>query len=165
MLPKPILPILEKAKEFLDYDLETGAFTWKKAPPRKPSLLDKVAGRCRNGYRAIKINQEIYLGHRLAWAWVHGEEPPAVVDHVNRDKTDNRIENLRDGTDGVNELNARPDYDSPFRVSGVRSTSKPGKFQAYMNRLGRFTALYHGPDFFEAVCARKSAECRRWAAV
>jgi hypothetical protein len=158
MSPKPILPILDRAKEMLDYDPETGVFTWRK-PHRRPHLAGKEAGgSCSQGYRRIKIDGTLYSGHRLAWAWFHNEEPPVEVDHINQDKSDNRIENLRNGEGSVNLIN-RP----------IRPNNTTGVAGVKLNRDGVYVAQFHSgylnssKDFFEAVCARKSAENQFWS--
>jgi hypothetical protein len=162
MSPKPILPILEQAKELLDYNPDTGVFTWKVAPPRKPSFVGKEAGTNQHGYRAIKIAQESVLAHRLAWAWVHGEEPPAVLDHINRDKSDNRTENLRDGGESVNHVN-RP-VANKTGVAGVVLQDHRAQQPYYSVWFKRDNILPYTKDFFEAVCARKVAENQFWSA-
>ena len=159
MLPKPILPILEKAKELLDYDPETGVFTWKIAPLSKPSIIGNAAGTPRLGYSVITIDRTGYRAHRLAWAWVHGEEPPAVIDHVDGKKDNNAISNLRDGAGGVNAMN-RPVHRAKNLVGVCFQEERKRFLVSFRNK-----AIYVGRDFFEAVCARKSAECKFWAAV
>lgn len=161
MSPKPILPILDTAKEMLDYDPATGVFTWKVAPPRKPSFVGKEAGAVAHGYRRIKIGQEAVFAHRLAWAWVNGGEPPAVIDHINRDKLDNRVDNLRDGGESVNQVN-RPVSNSTG-VPGVVLQDKKAQQPYYSVWFKSDNILSYTKDFFEAVCARKSAENQFWA--
>ena len=151
MSPKPILPILDLAKEKLDYDPETGVFTWKGGA--------EARGKCSQGYRRMKIAGKLYTGHRLAWAWVHGEEPPAEIDHINQDKADNRIENLRDGANSVNFINRPLRPDNTTGVAGVQldDGTYVSKFQSRVIKRTK--------DFFEAVCSRKSAENQFWATV
>jgi hypothetical protein len=147
---------LKLAKELLDYDPATGVFTWKQAPQFKPQLLGKVAGSLSRGYRYIKVGQERFSAHRLAYEWVHGELP-AEIDHIDGDKDNNAIENLRDGTKGVNTMN-RGMHRSGELV-GVNYYK--GLWAARIGKAGEF--LYVGKDLFEAVCARKSAENQFWA--
>jgi hypothetical protein len=85
----------EELKEQLDYNPETGIFTWKKLPEKRPN--NGIAGSLDNrGYTYIRINKKLYLAHRLAWLYVYGEWPQNNIDHINGIKYDNRIENLRD---------------------------------------------------------------------
>ena len=161
MSPKPILPILDRAKEMLDYDPETGVFTWKKAHKTRTRLIGRVAGAMLNGYRVISLGRSNVYAHRLAWAWVHGEEPPVEVDHINRDRLDNRIDNLRNGDKGINQSNMPI---SKRNKSGVIGVCFDKARPAWLANL-KGKSIYIGADFFEAVCARKSAENQFWSAV
>jgi hypothetical protein len=148
----------------IDYNPNTGDMVWKKSgrgrfKRKGVSCSNKPVA---NGYIHICVNNKQWLAHRLAWVLHYGEEPPRVIDHINRDKTDNRIANLRDGTNGVNEMNTKIPKNSPFKIIGVRRASKKGNYQAYIAKRGAFKSFYHGPDFFEACCARKSYDAKYW---
>ena len=85
---------IDRLKEVLSYNTETGQFTW---------LSDRAAVKCgtlagslnQYGYLTIGIDRRSYLAHRLAWFYVTGEFPSSQIDHKNRIKLDNRFENLR----------------------------------------------------------------------
>lgn len=59
------------------------------------------------GYRVIRIDKRLYTAHRLAWLYVHGSWPSGVIDHINGDRGDNRIENLRDIPKAQNHQNLK----------------------------------------------------------
>jgi hypothetical protein len=93
-----------RLRELLSYDPETGAFTWLVSLGRRVRVGD-VAGTFNGRYWAITVNKRIYMAHRLAWLYVYGSFPKYELDHINGDKIDNRIVNLRDVTGQVNRQN------------------------------------------------------------
>jgi len=107
----------------LDYNLETGVFTWRNdAGHRKAG---KMAGaKDVHGYTIITINEKAYKAHRLAWLYCHGGWPEHSIDHINGVKDDNRIANLRDVEHPLNLLNVR----RPYRTnsSGFLGVSRNG---------------------------------------
>jgi hypothetical protein len=83
------LPPIELIRQLLDYDPLTGVFVWKHSGTEAGSIDDKE-------YSRICISNQLYTTSRLAWAHFHGEDPyPMEIDHINRIRWDNRIENLR----------------------------------------------------------------------
>lgn len=78
----------------LHYDPATGLFVWCKSRSHR---VGKPAGwKKRDGYIYIRLDGRLWSAHRLAWLHHYGEHPRNTIDHINRDKTDNRIANLRD---------------------------------------------------------------------
>lgn len=107
---------LARLKELLQYDPETGVFTWK----RRRGAKRATAG-CYNrlGYRLIGVDYDLHMAHRLAWLYVHGEWPPSHIDHINGDPSDNRIANLRLATQSQNGANARLRSDNTSGYKGA----------------------------------------------
>ena len=97
-------PIL--ARKELEYDPKTGVFRNRFATRRRPvgvAYNPKYEG----DYVTVPIDGVRYPAHRVAWVYVHGTQPKDIIDHKNRNKSDNRISNLRDVTYSVNNRNRR----------------------------------------------------------
>lgn len=85
----------DRLRQLLHYNPRTGRFTWIFA--RRNVRVGNEAGHADpRGYRYISIDNRQYCGHRLAWLYMTGEWPTAIVDHLNGRKGDNRWNNLRD---------------------------------------------------------------------
>jgi hypothetical protein len=96
----------ERLIALLRYEPSTGNFYWIKTGTRVKA--GQIAGTTGNhGYRAIKIDGSMYLSHRLAWLYVHGDMPKHGIDHINRIGVDNRLCNLREATASQNMVNRR----------------------------------------------------------
>ena len=94
-----------RLKELLTYDPDTGVFTYNTGTGR--CRAGTVAGTATaRGYRQICIDYRVHLAHRLAFVYMLGAAP-AVVDHVNGEKCDNRWANLRAATISSNAQNQR----------------------------------------------------------
>lgn len=141
--PAPILPVLNLVKQSLLYFPESGEFHWRVTTGR--SVAGTIAGSIYGtGHRIIKVNQCRYLAHRLAWAIVHEEEPPPLIDHRNGDPSDNRIANLREATRAQNAMNSKLYRNSKSGIKGVSwdKVSRKWAVSIYANgkgiNLGRF---------------------------
>ena len=98
------LPSLERLHELLSYDPVTGEVVWK-VKRRRVNAGDRIPPRSYT-YRQVGVDGGLYQLHRLAYALYHGVDPyPYLVDHINRDRTDNRIVNLRIATHSLNNTN------------------------------------------------------------
>jgi hypothetical protein len=106
---------LETIKDALSYDASTGEFIW--IFNRRRGLSGVRAG-CvgTGGYCQIRYRGKEYKAHRLAWFFIYGELPSIGIDHIDRDKTNNRISNLRLATTAENGQN----------ISAIYSSNKSG---------------------------------------
>lgn len=88
------------------YEPETGVFTW--AVSGRGIRQGAVAGTVSvDGYRVIRLGFKPYRAHRLAWFLVHGEWPSSEIDHINCNRLDNRLSNLRVVSRAENAQNRR----------------------------------------------------------
>lgn len=79
----------------------------------------------KNGYALIYVNGKTYRYHRIIFMWHHGNMPK-YIDHINRIRWDNRIENLREATPSLNRLNQDR---KPGRSGYVGVTFKPAPWK------------------------------------
>lgn len=111
----------DQLRDALNYAPETGVFTWR-IRPSKAVLPGTVAG-CvekRIGYVTIGIAGKVYKAHRLAWLYTHGVWPSGLIDHINGQKADNRIANLRDvKADGNSQNVKKPNRRNKSGFMGV----------------------------------------------
>lgn len=95
----------EELKRLLDYNPETGVFTRLVGITYNSPLGSEAGSIAIIGYRYICLLGSKYLAHRLAWFYVHGVWPNGEIDHINGDRADNRIGNLRVVTHAENQHN------------------------------------------------------------
>ena len=104
----------------LDYDTATGVFVWKNPSKYQPKQKGCVAGRIDSGgYRQIAIDNRRYNAGRLAWFYVHGVWPAELIDHINGNRDDNRLENLRECRNADNAKNRKKRRDNSLGFKGV----------------------------------------------
>jgi len=118
-------------KELLWYDAQTGVFRWRRE--RKYGLIKPwtVAGWIDGGYTRIQIGQKCHLAHRLAWLYEFGVWPSKDIDHINGNRDDNRLCNLRDVPRKINAQNRKAaSSNNSSGFLGVSKHVRTGKFTA-----------------------------------
>lgn len=116
------------AKKFLEYDKDTGTLTWVYNTHKR--FIGKEAGCIKpSGYRTLHIFKTVIEAHRIIWLIEYGYLPECEIDHINGNKSDNRLSNLRMADQQKNQQNRGVRVDSEPGVKGVRL--KPsGKYEA-----------------------------------
>jgi hypothetical protein len=146
-------------KEWLRYDPVSGVFTWFKSGARGRRRIGTVAGSVNNtGYIRIKVQLKRHSAHRLAYLYMYGAFPHQEVDHINGVKHDNRWCNLRRVSHQENSKNRPLASNNASGVSGVRWKKDRNSWGARIYVGGKEINLGCTKDWFEAVCAKKSAE-------
>ena len=152
----------EEVRRLLDYNPETGELRWRAAKGRRN--MCRAVGATSRGYLVIRINRKLYSNHRLIWLWVYGYFPENQIDHINRIRSDNRIENLREVTQTCNNRNCGMSSNNKSGVTGVFWDEKNGKWLSNIRLADKTKYLAYCSDFTEAVAHRLAAEqCLDWA--
>jgi hypothetical protein len=133
-------PSFSEVEKVLRYDSTSGKFFWK--VQRGRCRAGEEAGTPSHGYSKIKVLNTLHYAHRLAWLLHYGEWPRFEIDHINMDRGDNRISNLREATHSQNQMN-RKARGGAVGLKGVRV--KDGKYFSVINVNGRPTYLGQRP--------------------
>lgn len=163
---------VETVRQLLDYDPETGVITWRYRPARffkcsrhfnswNARFAGNTAFTARNGdgYLSGCVLNYSVKAHRVAWAIAHGEWPDHV-DHINGDRSDNRIENLRHVNNQENCRNQSIPRSNTSGVIGVSFHRPTNKWTAAIKVNRKSIHLGRFDDFDDAVAARKLGEAR-----
>ena len=137
-MPKQSLPSQDYLLQRLCYDMQTGVLTWKRSPKLSNAINAKIANKpalsclSASGYLRGRIDQKCVQAHRVIWKMVHGTEPEEI-DHINGDRSDNRIENLQASNRLKNSKNMRRRSDNSSGVTGVWWHKAKKKWAASIN--------------------------------
>ena len=147
----------KELKRLFSYDGVTGLFTrlvTVKVNAKKGSIAGVINGQ---RYSELCISGVKYQSHRMAWLYTYGSNPSGQIDHINRNRSDNRIINLRDVTSQQNSRNRTPSINK-FGVIGLSWCRKSNKFYSRItvDRKTKYLGCY--ASMLDAICARKSAE-------
>ena len=175
-MAKHPLPDIADLRNCLDYQPETGGLIWRPRPATDfaPTARESTEMRCRqwntrcankrafstsgkNGYLFGTFRGRPLTAHRVAWAITHGYWP-TIVDHINGDRHDNRISNLREVDDTASNRNLRLQKRNISGVHGVQWDAGTQRWVARIGRNGKAVRLGAFVDLEDAKAARRNAE-------
>lgn len=138
----PQLPLTaERLRELLDYDPDTGVFTWLICANNNGAIAGSRAGALHSeGYFYIGIGGKRYFAHRLAWLYMTGKWPEHDIDHRDGNRSRNVYSNLRSVTRSVNLQNQRQGR-SNNSTGRLGVTRKDGGFAAQISVNGKHVSL------------------------
>ena len=141
--------------ELFTYDRETGELSWKmsKGTAKKGDVVGCDNGR---GYLRASINSKLYLVHRLVFL-MHKGYLPVVLDHIDGNSRNNRIENLRPASKSQNQHNRKTGKNNTSGFKGVSYNKKTANFRARISHLNKSIFLGHYKTPEEADVAVRAA--------
>jgi hypothetical protein len=144
-----------------EYDKETGNLIWKIKPSSRGHHVKAgdIAGTLKShGYLCVGINYNSYRAHRLIFL-MHKGYLPKTIDHINGDKLDNRIENLRAATVGQNQHNRKTNANNTSGYKGVSWNKALKKWTARITLERKIIHLGYFANVEEAAeVVRKARE-------
>lgn len=148
----------------LSYDPETGEFTWLvSASPRVRAGGPAGYLRKRDGYIVVRVHGHGYSAHRLAWFYMYGAWPRSI-DHIDRNRANNALKNLREATVSQNAMNTAFRNMNGSGYRGVTWNKGSGKWQAQSRLNGRnhylgvFDTAEKASEAYEAFCKKHHGE-------
>lgn len=153
--PRGHVPSKEELDELFVY--KDGKLFWRHGLDNQVNAGDEAGGVNSCGYVSVSIKDRKYPVHRLIWV-MHGNKPVEFIDHINRDRSDNRIENLRAATNAENTRNAGIRKDNTSGIKGVSWRRQNKKWSGKVAFQGK---QYHA-GYFETKeeCAEAVKELR-----
>jgi hypothetical protein len=172
---KKNLPSLDVLNKLFQYERETGKLYWKIRTPdmfenrkRNPDWLCKIwnsnfAGKEANnphdfGYVYVSFNGKKYFAHKIIMYFEHGIDTEDEIDHINGNKSDNRLCNLRFATKSQNSMNTSNRKNNKSGVKGVHFNTHHKIWDCRIMVNKKVIHLGYYKNFNDAVQARKSAE-------
>jgi len=168
---------IEYIKECFDYNPITGKFKWKNRGLEHFKRLcayktfnnnfanrEAFTANHKKGYKCGTILGNLYLAHRVAWAIYYGEWPTNIIDHINGNKFDNRINNLRQATYSQNSANSKLSKANTSGIKGVSFNKKLNKFCARIVvrrkqiTLGYFENIEHAKNKYSEAAKKYFGE-------
>ena len=133
--------------------IATGDFTWKKRDEDINGWNRKYAGKeagclSNSGYRLISINNRLMKGHRLAWLIVYGHWPDGVIDHIDGNPSNNKIDNLRCVEQSLNMRNQKRNRANKSGFKGVSFFSRDQRWMACIkvDKRTRYLGYFDTPE-------------------
>lgn len=124
----------ESLHQMVHYSPETGEFRWLVTPGRRIRAGDQAGYVDERGYVRLRLRGKAYRAHRLAWIYMTGEAPPALIDHADGNTANNRWANLREATPTQNCANSARRNACGYK--GVKK-NRAGRFEASIRVDGR----------------------------
>lgn len=135
--------------QVLSYSKRTGIFRWKISTSNRAKAGEIAGTITPTGYVRIRIDDELWYGHRLAWFYVTGSPPTRIVDHKDNTTRNNRWSNLRLATASQNNANCGPRARNKTGFKGVSYSQSNKGYVAYIGK--QYLGTYPNPEAAHAA--------------
>lgn len=149
----------ELVEEWLRYEPETGDFYWRKNRSSTARAGQKTGYRNKLGYIQIGLAGKIHLAHRLAFLVTHGYFPK-YIDHINGNPSDNRIENLRECSQGQNLANTKKPHNNRSGVKNVAWHKQSQSWHVRVWKNGKQNSFGYYKNLDEAAQVAREARVK-----
>lgn len=156
MTDRKEVPDLNFLNHLFTYDSESGELTRNITTSSNAKKGDIIKCLCKKGYKRVRIENKYYYAHRLIWKMYYKENPPKYLDHINQDKSDNRIKNIRISDASKNGFNRKIQSNNTTGICGV--TRSRDKWLSSIRIKNRKVYLGIYKEKNDAIKARKNAE-------
>lgn len=159
-MTKKKMPRIKDLRAMLAYDAATGALAWRVDRSNAIKAGSKAGSATRDRYMSVLVDGRRHYAHRIAWALHYGRWPKGQIDHINGDRSDNRLINLRDVTPTENARNRAASKLASPHGSGIKFHPRTGLWRASIGDGGRCVELGAFKELRTAKAARRAAEMR-----
>lgn len=153
----------ERLRELVHYNPETGLLYRKKITGGSVKVGDVVGAPHSEGYIQCRVDNVKDYAHRFIWLYVYGYWPKGTIDHINRNRADNRLCNIREATYTENNHNKSISKNNTSGHPGVYWSERDGKHrvQITIQRKNIYIGSFKCKE--EAIAARKAAEAKYYS--
>ena len=148
---------IEQLSVWFDMNFETGKLYWKQTTSNRVQEGDE-AGYPHVGYVYVQYNNKKVAVHRIIFAMYYERWPTDQLDHIDKDRQNNAILNLREVTNQVNSTNRGMTKRNTSGVTGLSLKNNKWLTQIMVNYENKYLGLY--VEKWDAICARKAAETK-----
>jgi|DEB0MinimDraft_10_1074344.scaffolds.fasta_scaffold83881_1 hypothetical protein len=159
-MSKKELPSPELLRQLLRYEPDTGKLYWRERTSNRIKIGEEASTVNAYGYVVVGVLNHRLPAHRIAWAIYHNEWPTQEVDHINGDRSDNSIKNLRNVSPVQNKQNTKIYSTNTSGTHGVAYNKQNKNWRVRITVNKQIIEIGSFKNLDDAIVARKKAEAK-----